>query len=172
MWIKSYAETPQESADANARISLLINIFYGLNFFFNFFYGVLLDRVPTILLTLFTVFFGFLGYICIIFAEDDKSILVIFLIVLAGIAMPGFFNCGIYLSNKHYPHELRGTLSSIVNVFGLAGYLFVSILGGYLYDHFNKKSPFVLYDIMLVSSIFVIIYVRRVFKRRKEEQNA
>lgn len=90
--------------------------------------------------------------------------------LFAGIAMPGFFNCGNYLANRHYPHELRGTVSSIINIFGLLGYMTISIVGGYFYDNISIYSPFAMYDILLASSVFAIVYVKRVFKKKKEEE--
>lgn len=56
-------------------------------------------------------------------------------------------------------------------MFGMVGYLFLSNVGGYLYDHVDKKMPYVLYEIMMgISLIFIFIAHMRL--KMKGDPNA
>jgi MFS family permease len=168
LWMKSFAVTQAEQEETDKKINLYEALFFGLGLGGNLVYGVILDKVQPIKVIFPTILFGILGYFFIFMAPNKDSVEVLFFILAAGLAMPGLFNSAAYLAVKNYPKELRATLSSLINLFGVAGYLFLSTVGGILYDKVSKKMPFILFVIML---LMALLGVSIIYWKIKKNEN-
>ncbi len=171
LWVKSFDKTDDEKKESDKLIALYANMFFALGLFGNIFYGLILDVVNPMKVIFPTIFGGIVGYSLILFANSKESIFVFLLILSAGIAMPGLFNSGNYLAIRNYPKELRGTLSSLINVFGIAGYLFLSTVGGYLYDNVSKKMPYILFLGMLILAAVAVTLIYGKLRRYGRKKN-
>jgi len=60
---------------------------------------------------------------------------------------------------KYFPKEHRGTLNGIIGIFSVFGVVCVMIVGGYLFDAWDRSGPFILYDAMLGFSILWILWI-------------
>jgi len=165
LWMKSFDTSEDQRKDTDKLISFYENIFFLLGFIGNIAYGLILDVVNPLKVIFPTIFSGMIGYSLILMANSKNSIFVFLLILTAGLAMPGLFNSANYLAIRNYPKELRGTLTSLINVFGIVGYLFLSTVGGYLYDNVNKKMPYVLFLGMILLASFAIVMIYRKLRR-------
>ena len=175
LWIKGYDKTDAERKESDKLINHYEDLFFFLGLVGNLGYGFILDMVNPMKVIFPTILGGLLGYSLILFANSKDSIFVLLLIVTAGLAMPGLFNSANYLAIRNFPKELRGSISSLINVFGIAGYLFLSTIGGYLYDNVSKKMPYVLFLMMLILAAIGVslIYakLRRYGRKRRPQAN-
>jgi len=174
LYVKSFANTPEEKKDSSKMISMYQDIFFALGFFGNLAYGYILDKVNPMKIIFPALLMGTLGYVLVLFTKSAHSAFIPILIVTAGVAMPGMFNSANYLGIKNFPRDLRGVLTSILNVFGVVGYLFLSVVGGYLFDHWGRNAPFFLFDIMMILStvlVFVIYNWMRIVAERRRKRN-
>lgn len=169
LWMKKDV-TPQDQEVTDKQVSFDQNIFFGLGMMANIFYGLILDRVHPIKIIFPTIIFGMTGYFLIFFAENKDSPIVIILMLTAGLAMPGLFNSANYLAIKNYPKELRGILTSLINVFGIGGYLLLSTIGGYYFDKGYKTAHFMMFMLMMATSLVVIITIYMVIKKKEAKE--
>jgi len=159
LFVKSFDQTPSDTHNSNKLITIYQDLFFGLSFFCNLAYSVILDKVNTLKIIFPTMSLVIIGYVLGVFATTKDSSLLLLLILFAGIAMPGLINSGHYLAIKHFPKELRGMLSSLLSVIGIAGYLFLSTVGGYLFDNWGRSAPFLVFASMLTAALLGILYI-------------
>lgn len=170
LYVKSFANTPEEKRNSSRTISMYQDIFFALGFFGNLAYGYILDKVNPMKIIFPALLVGTLGYILVLFTKSANSAFIPILIVSAGVAMPGMFNAANYLGIKNFPRDLRGVLTSILNVFGVVGYLFLSVVGGYLFDHWGRNAPFFLFDIMMIVSTLLVFSIHKWMKMVAERR--
>jgi len=159
LWIKSFDQTDADHEESDRLVNKYEDLFFGLGFIANLIFGSILDKINPMKVIIPAIVGGTIGYSLILFANDKHSPMLLVLIITAGIAMPGLFNSAQYIAIKNYPRDLRGTLTSMINVFGIAGYLFLSTVGGYLYDHVSKRMPYFLYIGMMGLAMIVVLCI-------------
>jgi len=171
LFIKSFDQTPEDLHTSNQLANIYQDLFFGLSFVGNLLYGLVLDRINTINIIFPTLLMAIFGYSLGIFAHSRDSILIPIMILFAGAAMPGLLNSANYIAIKNFPRELRGILNSVLNVIGVAGYLFLSVIGGHLFDNYGRSAPFILFIFMLLGSMIVITYIykKRHLKGKKKK---
>ena len=175
LFIKSFDKKDDAAAhlESNKMVSKYQSLFFSLSLIGNLAYGHVLDKVNTLYIIFPTCMAAMTGYTLGSFSGSKDSVLLLLLILFAGIAMPGLLNSGNYLAMKYFPRELRGLLNSMMSVIGVAGYLFLSTAGGYLFDNYGKSSPFLLFVGMLAATMTAIflIYKTQGLGREKEKEN-
>jgi len=161
LFIKSFDKVGDTEAhdESNKMVSHYQTLFFSLSLVGNLAYGHILDKVNTLYIIFPTCTAAMIGYLLGSFSDSKESILLLLLILLAGVAMPGLLNSGNYLAMKYFPRELRGLLNSMMSVIGVAGYLFLSTAGGYLFDNYGKASPFLLFVGMLAATMAAIFFI-------------
>lgn len=175
LFIKSFDQEGDNEAhdESNKMVSHYQTLFFSLSLVGNLAYGHILDKVNTLYIIFPTCLAAMIGYTLGSFSGSKDSILLLLLILFAGVAMPGLLNSGNYLAMKYFPRELRGLLNSMMSVIGVAGYLFLSTAGGYLFDNYGKASPFLLFVGMLaatMAAIFLIYKTQDLGKGKEKER--
>lgn len=84
-----------------------------------------------------------MGYGLFAICDDPNDIKVLVAISIASFGIYGLLTIGYVLVNKNCGHKARGAVMGINCLFGACGILVVAKLGGFLFDHLHKSSPFI-----------------------------
>jgi len=171
LYVKSYDTTTEDALESNHLITKYQNMYFGLSLVGNLIYGQVLDKINALKIVIPTMSTGIIGYMLGGFADTKDSVLLLILIILGGMSMPGMLNAGNYLAIKNYPPAMRGVLGSLISIIGIAGYLFLSTVGGYLFDHWGRCAPFLVFAAMLTASLTGVILIANKENLWKEKKN-
>jgi len=101
------------------------------------------------------------GYMMLSFFTDVTGGMVYLPIALIGIGEIGVIVSSQILVTAESPKEVRGSVSGIFTIFGAAGILVATKVGGILFDDWKPSGPFLFYGVLnfvlLIVSIFFII---------------
>jgi MFS family permease len=170
LYVKSYDETAADSVESNHLVTKYQNLYFGLCLIGNLIYGQILDKVNALKIIIPTMGTAIMAYFLGGFADAKDSSLLLTLIIFAGMSMPGMLNAGNYLAIKNYPPAMRGVLGSLISIIGIAGYLFLSTVGGYLFDNWGRSAPFWVFACMLTASLTGVLIIATRGKLFKEEK--
>ncbi len=173
LYVKSYDETTEDATESNHLITKYQNLYFGLCLIGNLIYGQILDKINSLKIIIPTMGTAIMAYFLGGFADAKDSSLLLTLIIFAGMSMPGMLNAGNYLAIKNYPPAMRGVLGSLISIIGIAGYLFLSTVGGYLFDHWGRSAPFWVFACMLTASLSGVLIIAtrgKLFKEVKTEK--
>ena len=123
---------------------------------------------------LFTILIiSIVGFSLIPFIQNPDDILLKIMLIVTSIGLPGIFTFACFTSIRYFPSEHRGTLNGIVGIFAVCGAAIVMILGGYLFDRWNRSGPFILYDCLLIMSTIwlFIIYATKIKNTKFDEMD-
>mmetsp|Transcript_20330 Transcript_20330/g.17609 ORF Transcript_20330/g.17609 Transcript_20330/m.17609 type:complete len:93 (+) Transcript_20330:551-829(+) len=83
-----------------------------------------------------------------------------FAVLIASLSLPGVFTFASFLSYRHYSPSHRGVLMGISAIFGVAGVVTVMVIGGYLFDSWDRNGPFNLYFILILITLGMVLYYK------------
>ena len=109
------------------------------------------------------------GYTMLSFLTDVTGGFVYLPIALIGIGEIGVIICSQILVTAESPSKVRGSVSGIFTLFGAAGILVATKVGGYLFDDWKPSGPFLFYGVLnfalfIISIGFIIAHVIYRFK--------
>ena len=109
------------------------------------------------------------GYTMTHFLTDVTRGLVYLPICLIGIGEIGVIICSQILVTQSAPKDVRGSVSGVFTLFGAAGILLTTKVGGILYDRWRPSGPFVMIGALnfLVAILAAIVLVIDIVKKRR-----
>lgn len=134
----------------------------------DFVYGHYIDKTNKIIgMSLISLAMGAVAFFLTSLATTPYDFELYLSSILIGMSVPGVYVVSTYLSIKHFPEEKRGVMMGVLNLMGYLGYVIIASGGGYLFDHWKKNAPFILYAALLtIAFVFVVwIYVKRIKDR-------
>ncbi|KAF9160735.1 hypothetical protein DFQ26_005239 [Actinomortierella ambigua] len=133
-------------------------------------FGYLADKVHRSLLVVVSCIFGIVAFFGFAVLEDVRNNIVFLFAVLTGLAQIGMIVTSLSLVNsKHIDPAIRGSVAGIYSTFGGIGILFITKVGGELFDSWTKGAPFYIMGILhaLVGIFALIVYIS--LRRRPED---
>jgi MFS family permease len=111
------------------------------------------------------------GYLILSLLSDVTRGIVYLPIVLIGGGEIGTIICSQILIANESPEKSRGTCASVFSIFGAAGVLFVTKVGGTMFDKIGPSSPFILYAILnyllfIITLFYIICYFIQYLKQK------
>lgn len=166
IWIKSLLGV---GVDPTQIVTTYQAVFFALSFLMTAVMALNVDKVSHMKLIFPILILSILGFIPIPFIHDAYSKLFYVFTAIEGIALPGIFVFSTYLSIRYNPPEIRGTLSGISNGISFIGAIIVLSLGGFLHDHWRKDASFLIYWILLGSTLILvsILYKFMIYDKAK-----
>lgn len=131
----------------------------------DFIYGHYIDKTNKVIgMSLLSLGMGAVAFSLTSLATSPYDFELYLSTILIGMSVPGVYVVSTYLSIKHFPEEKRGVMMGVLNLMGYLGYVIIASGGGYLFDHWTKNAPFILYAALLtIAFVFVLwIYVKRI----------
>ena len=126
----------------------------------NVFYGYYIDRTKKVLGTsIVALGVGAVAFFLTAFVTTPYDIKLRVSAILMGVSVPGVYVVSTYLSIKHFPEEKRGLMMGVFNLMGYIGYVIIALGGGFLFDHWRKDAPFVLYACLLVLALVLVVCI-------------
>ncbi len=103
----------------------------------------LLDRLNRVTGVVICTALGVAGYVGTMFIGDPLARESIPLLILLGVGQISTFAGATTLISQEAPAEARGSVIGMFNIFGAAGILFLTAIGGRLFDSVHPSAPFV-----------------------------
>jgi len=122
--------------------------------------GVVIDRVNRVTGIIICMTLASMGYLGTMFIDDPLSKDAIPLIILLGIGQISAFAGAQTLISKEAPPRSRASVIGMFNVFGAAGILLSTALGGVLFDRIGPHAPFVMVGGLTVLLIAAAVVCR------------
>lgn len=137
-------------------------------------FGYLSDRFYRPLATLLAASLGAIGYMALFSLKDPESrVWGPVIVSIIGVAEIGMVVCSMALVTGTYvPASSKGAVSGVYSVFGAAGILLSTKIGGVLFDSWDQGGPFfvmgVMHIVCVLASILVISGdVRRLLTKQR-----
>jgi MFS family permease len=131
-------------AEATVKAGVLFAIVQSSALVWAVVFGAIADRVNRVTLTALAMGLAAVGYLLIGLNEDPLSPAAMFEAVLLGIGQMSAILASQVLVGQEAPAEVRGSVLGVNGVFGAIGILFVSLVGGWLFDAWTPAAPFLL----------------------------
>jgi MFS family permease len=122
--------------------------------------GVVLDRVNRVTGIVICMTIACLGYMGTMLIDDPLSKSAIPLLVLLGMGQISAFAGAQTLIAKEAAVATRGSVIGMFNMFGAAGILISTFIGGMLFDAIAPQAPFVFVGILTLALIAAAVLCR------------
>ena len=145
LWLSNYGteEAGMSAADALKKAGIIVAIAQSVALFGAPFFGILTDKINRVSALLIALFITFVGYCSTYLVNDPFGGGMIVVVVIIGLSEIGAIITSGVLISQQTPQEKRGAVIGIFNLCGAIGILVSSVVGGYLYDHWDHSGPFV-----------------------------
>lgn len=163
LWLSNYGtiESGMTASEALTKAGIVVAIAQSVALFGAPFFGVLCDKINRVTALLIALFISFIGYCSTYFIDDPFGNGMLVVVVLIGLSEIGAIITSGVLISQQTPVEKRGAVIGIFNLSGAIGILVSSVVGGYLFDHWNNSGPFV-----FVGFCALIVFVWGVIVRK------
>lgn len=169
LWVKSfYPSTDQGDSDANIQSETLAGIAYTIILVFSIAYGLLVEKTNKFLTLCISYIFCIVGMSLFWICDSPKSSLTYIILAIVGVGFSGLDTISLYLVNNYAWEDHRGKINGFASLFGVIGILIVSLLGGYLFDIWDKNSPFLLFEIFTAVGLVILAGVWVKCRKLKE----
>ena len=121
----------------------------------------LLDRVNRVTGVLICTALGAAGYLGTLFIDDPLAKGAIPLLILLGIGQISTFAGATTLISQEAPAEARASVIGMFNIFGAAGILVTTFIGGRLFDSIRPAAPFAFIG-LFTAVVFVLAVICRI----------
>ena len=160
LWVKSfYPNTDNGDVQANIQAETLAGISYTIILLFSIFYGVLVEKWNKFAILAISYVFCIIGMNLFWICQDSKSVLCYCILAIVGVGFSGLDTISLYLINKYAWEDHRGKINGVASLFGVLGILIISLLGGYLFDIWDRNSPFLIFEIFTAVGLVVLIKI-------------
>ena len=170
LYVKSFfGSTDADALTSNHLISFWQLTAFTLAAIFNIISGHFIDKINPIKIIVPSVLLTIIGFFFSLLVQSPYDTFFMILVILPSISLPAIYTTANYLAIKHFPQDMRGTLSSFVGMVGYLGYVFIALFGGILFDRVHRSGPYVLYSLMLTMALFIIlrIYNKNIVNKRE-----
>jgi len=133
------------------------------------FVGFFCDKVNRVGTLVVVSLISGVGYTMTHFLKDVTQGFVYLPICLIGVGEIGVIICSQILVTQSAPKDVRGSVSGVFTLFGAAGVLLTTKVGGILYDKWRPSGPFVLIGVLnfMVAALALVVFIVDVVKRKK-----
>ncbi|GLP96381.1 MFS transporter [Paraferrimonas sedimenticola] len=173
LWLSNYGvnEAGMNSADALKKAGMIVGIAQGVTLLGAPIFGILADKINRVNCLVLATTLTFLGYCGTYFITDPFGSAMMIIVVLIGLAeIGGIISSGVLIAQQTSPKN-RGAVIGIFNLSGAIGILISSIVGGYLFDHWNNAGPFVFVGLCgLTVTIWALIVKNKVVPYAEREK--
>lgn len=145
LWLSNYgiAEAGMNAADALKKAGIVVAIAQGVALLGAPFFGILTDKINRVNALLIALFISFVGYTSTYLVSDPFGPVMLVVVVIIGLSEIGAIITSGVLIAQQTPPANRGAVIGIFNLMGAVGILVSSLIGGYLFDHWDYSGPFV-----------------------------
>ncbi|MCC5825028.1 MFS transporter [Alkalimonas sp.] len=145
LWLSNYgvADAGMSPADALKKAGIIVAIAQGVALLGAPFFGILTDKITRVNALIIALFISFVGYTSTYLISDPFGHAMLLVVVLIGLSEIGAIITSGVLIAQQTPAEKRGAVIGIFNLSGAVGILVSSLVGGYLFDHWDYSGPFV-----------------------------
>ena len=127
-------------------------------------FGFLSDRFHRSKVFTLAASLSFLAYSSMFFILDPQNKIVWLLMVLVGFGEIGMIVTSLGLATSNVPADIRGAVAGTYSLFGGLGVLFLTKIGGILFDKWRETAPFLV--VGLVSGLVALGGMFSIIKRR------
>jgi len=171
IWIKSLIPADE---DPTMLATSYQGLFFVLSFIVTAILALKVDKVSHMKIIFPILFFSTCGFTALPFVRNPRGVVMYVFFALEGLTLPGILVYSSYLSARYNPPKIRGTISGISNSISFVGAMIILSLGGILHDHWRKDASFIIYWILLFTTLLLVslIYLTRIRGfRRKTQRN-
>ncbi|MEE2002959.1 MFS transporter [Alkalimonas sp. MEB108] len=145
LWLSNYGmeEAGMSAADALKKAGIVVAMAQGVALLGAPFFGILTDKISRVNALIIALFISFVGYTSTYLISDPFGTAMLVVVVLIGLSEIGAIITSGVLIAQQTPPEKRGAVIGIFNLSGAVGILVSSLIGGYLFDHWDNSGPFV-----------------------------
>ena len=154
------------SAEATGRAGILFAVMQGTALLSAPLVGMLIDRIDRLYALALCMLIVCVGYTGVGMLETPMSPATYFLSALVGAGMMSGFLASQALIGESAEEDRRGAIIGVFGFSGAVGILFVTSLGGFLYDRWSPSGPFFLIGVMSFVLILVSFAIRRLEQHR------
>jgi len=130
----------------------------------NILYGYYIDRTKKVIsIVILSLGGGGIGFLMTYFVETPQDTLLYVAAVIMGATVTGVYLVSNYLCFTYSPRDKRGIMLGVIQMIGYIGYVIIATGGGYLFDHWRKNAPFMLYAVL---SFLALIWSLKIYKTR------
>lgn len=141
-------------------------------------FGVLADRIPRSWCVLLAGACGVVAFFGLGSVPDPRSGIVYLYACLTGLAQIGSIVTSLALVSEGYVDgAIRGSVAGTYSLFGAIGILFITKLGGKLFDVYSYGAPFLVMGachalVVAFAAVVVVIETREKRRKPKEKEGA
>jgi len=172
LWVSDHAEQVRGmgSADAIARAGLVVAIAQTAALVGAPVFGMVSDRIGRQDAVILALGLSGSAYSSALLIDDPLGAGMVPVAIAIGFGeVAGITSSGPLLAQQA-PRDLRGSAYGVFAFCGSAGILVVSLLGGYLYDHWRPAAPFAVAGCLgLVACVFGLVVRGRITPREESE---
>jgi len=145
LWLSNHgvAEVGMNAADALKKAGIVVAIAQSVALLGAPFFGILTDKISRVNALLIALFISFIGYTSTYLISDPFGSAMLVVVVIIGLSEIGAIITSGVLIAQQTPAASRGAVIGIFNLSGAVGILVSSLVGGYLFDHWDYSGPFV-----------------------------
>jgi MFS family permease len=146
---------------ASSRIGMFIPIISGASLLWAPVWGPILDRLDRVTAVAVAIAMAGGAYLVAGFSTDPVATSFIPVAILLGIGEFSAILAGATLIGQEAPEAVRGSVIGLFNLCGSVGVLCISVIAGYVFDHWMPGAPFVVVGSANLLVLALALSVRR-----------
>ncbi|MCB1710694.1 MAG: MFS transporter, partial [Halioglobus sp.] len=162
LWASVYgsSELGMTSAEAIKKGGGILAISYMASLLSAPLFGMMVDRMNRVSALAMSLLVGATGYGSTYWLQDPFGLPAIASLVLIGMAEVGCIITSGVLIAEQAPDRLRGSVVGVFTLTGAIGILVASVVGGYLFDHWQQTGPFVFFGLISAAVLLWALLLR------------
>jgi len=147
--------------EASSKVGLFIAIISGASLIWAPIWGRMLDRLDRVTAVAIAMALAGCAYIVAGFSSDPIAMAFIPVAVMLGIGEFSGILAGATLIGQEAPAPIRGSVLGLFNLCGSLGVICISLIAGYVFDHWMPGAPFVIVGCANLIILGLALWVRR-----------
>ena len=161
LWITRYGiDAGLSTADATGRAFMIFGIVQIAALSWAFFIGLIADRCNRLTALCIALTLASVGYTAMGQASDPLSSGIIPLAILLGVGEVSVIVTAGSLLGQEAKAQIRGAVVGVFNLMGGVGIIVVSGVGGWIFDHLGRTTPFLMMGGLNALLLLIGLYVR------------
>ena len=169
LYIKSMFPDGTEDRVSNLAVNNVQTVLFIPTLVSNVFYGYYIDRTNKVIHVIMVALIGgCAGFVMMALVSTPYDVLLFSAAGLSGASITGIYVSSNYLCFTYYPKDKRGLMLGMTLLVAYFGYVIIASGGGFLFDHWRKNAPFLMYAVISVIAFFWvwIIYSTKLSRLR------
>jgi len=164
LYVKSLFPAGTEDVISNIAVNNVQTFLFIPTLVNNIIYGYYIDKTNKVMnVIVLSLAGGAIGFFMTYFVETPYDTTLYVAAVIMGATVTGVYVASNYLCFTHYPKEKRGIMLGFTVLVGYVGYVLIATVGGYLFDHWRKNAPFMMYAVL---SIVALVWSIKIYKTK------